>query len=109
MEPNSQTFSGTERQPVPGELPPEVVARLETLDDIIFPAIEGDAGALAASEPTWKQTIAELGPELIAETRSEYLRYAKATWHFLVSQTVQQPLRMLAVMKIIGLLMGDDA
>jgi len=88
--------------------PPEVVQRLELLDDVIFPAIEGDEEALAASEPVWRETVAELGQEAVAESRSEYLRYARNVWQFLSSQTVTQPLRLLAVMKIIGLLMGDD-
>jgi hypothetical protein len=90
------------------DVDPEVVARLESLDDVIFPAIDGDPEALEASGPAWREVIAELGVEAIAETRSEYLRYARSTWQFLVSQTVQQPLRLLAVMKIIGLLIGDD-
>lgn len=88
---------------------PEAVARLETLDDVIFPAIDGDLAALDASEPVWRETVATLGPEAVAESRSEYLRYARTTWEFLNRQTTQQPLRMLAVLKVIGLLMGDDA
>lgn len=87
---------------------PEAVARLETLDDLIFPAIDGDLAALDATEPVWRETVATLGPEAIAESRSEYLRYARTTWEFLNRQTTQQPLRMLAVLKVIGLLMGDD-
>ena len=87
---------------------PEAVARLETLDDVIFPAIDGDLAALDATEPVWRETVATLGPEAVAESRSEYLRYARSTWEFLNRQTVQQPLRMLAVLKVIGLLMGDD-
>jgi hypothetical protein len=89
-------------------LSPAAVAKLETLDDIIFPAIDGDMSAVEASEPLWREAVAELGPEAIAESRSEYLRYARSTWQFLSRQTVQQPLRMLAVMKVIGMLMGDD-
>lgn len=87
---------------------PEAVSQLETLDDIIFPAIDGDLAALDATEPVWRETVATLGPEAVAESRSEYLRYARSTWEFLNRQTVQQPLRMLAVLKVIGLLMGDD-
>jgi hypothetical protein len=87
---------------------PEVVEKLEQLDDVIFPAIEGDEQALAASEPVWREAVAELGPEVIEESRSEYLRYARSVWQFLSSQAITQPLRLLAVMKIIGLLMGDD-
>ena len=90
-------------------LSPAAVAKLETLDDIIFPAIDGDMAAVEASEPLWREAVAELGPEVVAESRSEYLRYARSTWQFLSRQTVQQPLRMLAVMKVIGLLMGEDS
>lgn|SRR5690606_16975009 len=91
------------------KLDPQVVARLETLDDVIFPAIEGDPEALRRSETLWKETVADLGPAVVEESRREYLRYARATWRILTSQTVQNPLRVLAVMKVIGLLMGDDA
>lgn len=83
-------------------------AKLEALDDVIFPAIEGDLAALEASEPVWKETIAALGPEAVQETRGEYLRYARSTWDFLTRQRVQDPLRLLAVLKIIGLLFGED-
>ena len=90
-------------------LSPEAVARLETLDDLIFPAIDGDLDAAEASAPVWRETVAELGPEAVAESRGEYLRYARSTWQFLNRQTAQQPLRMLAVLKVIGILMGDEA
>jgi hypothetical protein len=91
------------------DLSPEAIARLETLDDLIFPAIDGDLAAAEASAPVWRETVAELGPEAVAESRSEYLRYARCTWQFLYRQTVQQPLRMLAVLKVIGMLMGDES
>ena len=87
---------------------PLAVRKLEELDDLIFPAIDGDLDALEASPTAWLRALDELGAEAVEETRSQYLRYARATWRFLVGQTVQQPLRMLAVMKIIGLLSGDD-
>lgn len=92
----------------PLHLSPQAIARLETLDDLIFPAIDGDLDAAEASEPVWRETVAELGHDAIAESRSEYLRYARSTWQFLSRQTAQQPLRMLAVMKVIGMLMGEE-
>ena len=94
---------------LPTQLSCEAVERLETLDDLIFPAIEGDLQAAEASAAVWRDTVVELGPEAVAESRSQYLQYARRTWQFLNHQTVQQPLRMLAVMKIIGVLTGDDA
>lgn len=87
---------------------PQVVAKLETLDDVIFPAIDGDLQSLHEVEPLWKEAVTELGAAAIEESRREYLRYARSTWQFLTSQAVHNPLRLLAVMKIIGLLMGDD-
>jgi hypothetical protein len=91
------------------EMPEAAVAKLEALDDVNFPAIDGDLKALDACGPAWKQTVAELGPEVVKETRNEYIRYASSTWDFLMRQTVQDPLRLLAVMKIIGMMFGDDA
>ena len=92
----------------PGPSEPQFVEQLESLDDVIFAAIEGDPNALEASAPAWRKAVVDLGSEAIAETRSEYLRCARSTWQFLSRQTIQQPLRLLAVMKIIGMLMGDD-
>lgn len=88
---------------------PEVIARLEALDDVIFPAIEGSQQALAEAEPAWKQAVAELGPGAVQESRREYLRYARSTWDFLRRQATINPFRLFAVLKIIALLMGDDA
>ena len=88
--------------------PTEMERELEMLDDVIFPAIDGDLKALDASEPVWREVVAKLGPAAMEETRSQYLRYARSTWQFLSRQTVQQPMRLLAVMKIIGMLAGDD-
>lgn len=93
-------------EPVTAE--PDSIQRLETLDDIIFPAIEGDPEALTASGSAWRAAVADLGFEAVQETRCEYLRYAQNVWQFLVQQSVHQPLRLFAVMKVIGLLMGDD-
>ena len=94
--------------PTASDVSADVINKLEALDDVIFPAIEGDAQALSASEQVWKSTLAEVGPTVLAETRNEYLRYARSTWQLLKSQTVGNPLRTLAVLKVIALLMGDD-
>ena len=85
----------------------EVVQRLESLDDVIFPAIAGDAQALAQVEPAWRETVATLGPEVVQESRNEYLRYARTTWEFLRNSTGNRH-RLLAVLQIIALLSGVD-
>jgi hypothetical protein len=87
---------------------PESLAKLEALDDVIFPAIEGDLAALSEAEQAWRTTLTEVGVSVIAESRCEYLRYARSTWHLLKSHAVGNPLRLFAVLKIIGLLVGED-
>jgi hypothetical protein len=84
------------------------IRQLEDLDDIIFPAIDGDETALRHVEPVWQQTLATLGPEVVRESRQQYLRYARATWDYLKSKTLEHPHQLLAVMQIIMMLTGDD-
>jgi hypothetical protein len=86
----------------------EVVARLEALDDVIFPAIEGNRAALQRVEPAWHQALDTLGPEAVRESRQQYLRYARATWEFLKNHTLERPHQLLAVMQIIMMLTGED-
>lgn len=85
-----------------------VTEQLELLDDIIFPAIAGDKSALEEAAPAWNTALSTLGPEVIRETRSEYLRTAQSTWNYLCRQTIYQPERVLAVLKIMLLLTSDD-
>jgi hypothetical protein len=85
-----------------------VVAELEKLDDIIYPAIDGDETALEAVGPAWEQALTTLGPEAVQESRREYLRHARATWDFLRKQTLQRPHHIIALANILLLLSGDD-
>lgn len=84
------------------------VRQLEELDDIIFPAIDGDETALRRVEPAWECAIASLGSEAVQESRLQYLRHAWATWAYLKDQAMQRPHHLLAVMQIIMMLSGED-
>ncbi len=42
------------------EPPPDITARLEWLDDLMFAAIEGDPVALEAASGAWNKAIGEL-------------------------------------------------
>ena len=88
--------------------PPEAIERLESLDDVIFPAIDGDEQALKKVDPVWREAVASLGPDFVQESRIEYLRYARATWEFLRRNAPGQRHRLLAVLHIIALLSGID-
>ncbi len=59
---------------------PDVVARLEALDDAVFDAIQGKAAALADVHEIWPALKAELGETLLEESRRQYIRYALSIW-----------------------------
>lgn len=99
----------TSEELTPLEPPDPETAELEALDDVIFPAIEGDPAALDVTPNAWKAAVEKLGKEKVEESRHEYLRYAQATWKALRRQAVKDPLRLIAVLKIILMLIGDGA
>lgn len=88
--------------------PRDALARLEQLDDVVFPAIAGDEHALERLGPTWREAVETLGVDAVRESRNEYLRYARETWDFLRRHSVEQPHRLAGVLQIIALLSGID-
>jgi hypothetical protein len=90
------------------ETRPEVIARLEELDDLIFAAIDGDPSALQQSGTAWERAVAELGHDTIEETRRQYLRHAQGVWESLRHQEVQPPHKIFAAIEIIGLLVNAE-
>ncbi len=90
------------------ETRPEVIARLEALDDLIFAAIDGDPTALQESERAWHRAVAELGHDTIEETRRQYLRHAQGVWERLRGQKAQPPHKIFAAIEIIGLLVNSE-
>ncbi len=101
---SSSSVTGVFRE----ETRPDVIARLEALDDVIFAAIDGDPGALQKSEDAWQQAVAELGHDAIEETRSQYLRHAQGVWESLRRQEAQPPHKIFAAIEIIGLLVNSE-
>jgi hypothetical protein len=90
-----------------GEHRPEVVRQLEELDDTIFAAINGNADALDRAATTWKTAVERLGPEPLAESRRQYLRFATCVWENL-HRRVNQPLhKTYAAREVIDLLGGS--
>jgi hypothetical protein len=90
------------------EVRPEVIAKLESLDDVIFAAIDGDSAALEASAGAWKNAIDELGHDTLEETRRQYLRHAQNVWDTLRRQPIQPSHRVLAAIEVIGLLVNHE-
>jgi len=85
---------------------PDVIARLEWLDDLMFAAIDGDANALQAAADAWHKTKQELGAEAVEESRLQYLRCAQGIWHSLRRQPNHSPHRVFAAIEVISLLAG---
>lgn len=60
---------------------PQVLEKLERLDDVVFEAISGNAEAAEQLKTLWPAVLSELGERLVAESREQYLRYALSIWN----------------------------
>jgi len=63
-----------------GDEAPESLTMLERLDDLVYDAVAGKEGATDELRQFWPEVLDELGEELVAESREQYLRYALSTW-----------------------------
>ncbi|MEX0610575.1 MAG: hypothetical protein WD738_11450 [Pirellulales bacterium] len=85
---------------------PDLVARLEWLDDLMFAAIDGDPVSLETVIDAWKKMVAELGSHVLEESRQQYLRRAQSVWHELRSEPNHPPHKIFAAIEVISLLAG---
>jgi hypothetical protein len=90
------------------ETDPNVLAKLEWLDDLMFAAIEGDAVALETAVDAWRKTLGELGAAPLEESRQQYLRCAQSVWNNLRHQPNHPPHKVFAAIEIISLLVGKS-
>lgn len=84
---------------------PEVLRTLEQLDDLVYEAIAGNPAALDQLRLLWPRVRADLGEELLAESRAQYLRYALSIWEeCLGPEGVRQPERAVQSLDVLCLL-----
>ena len=83
---------------------PDLLAKLEWLDDLMFEAIEGDPVALETAIDVWRRSLEELGPDVLEESRNQYLRRAQSVWNELRHQPNHPPHKVFAAIEIISLL-----
>jgi hypothetical protein len=83
---------------------PEVRELLESLDDAMFAAIAGEAAPLREARQLWQQAVDELPPELVEESREQYLRYATEVTRRFEAAEIREPKQALAAIEILQLL-----
>jgi hypothetical protein len=87
---------------------PEVLEKLETLDDAVFDAINGQAAALERLTGLWPALRKELGDELLAESREQYLRFAISVWEECVQGSeIRDPTRAVQAMEVLCVLFDE--
>jgi hypothetical protein len=86
----------------------EVLEMLEHLDDMVYAAMSGDSDALAQVEVLWPLVLDELGPELVDESREQYLRFALTVWTDFLSQPDGATTKAAAALDVLLVLFGGE-
>jgi len=87
--------------------PAPILEMLEKIDDLVFAAIAGDTGALAELEVLWPLTASELEPELVEQTREQYLRCALSLCGDSAEGMGARPERALAAVDVLCVLFEE--
>lgn len=87
---------------------PEILEKLEHLDDLVYEAIRGQVDSLEKLRVAWPQMLGELGDTMLAESREQYLRYALSIWEDCADANgVRNPARAIQALDVLCLLFGD--
>ncbi|MEX2187352.1 MAG: hypothetical protein WD875_11175 [Pirellulales bacterium] len=87
---------------------PRVTETLETLDDLVFEAIEGKREALAKLRKAWPMSLATLGAEAIEESRLLYVERATAVWAQFNSGIQRRPDLAASALEVLTLILGTS-
>jgi hypothetical protein len=91
-----------------GHQTPEVLEKLEHLDDLVYEAISGQTNSLEQLRRAWPTILGELGEDLLAESREQYLRYALSIWEESANgDAIRNPARAIQALDVLCLLFGD--
>ena len=98
----------------PGQLPTylldpetdEVRELLEELDDAIFGAIGGSEKSLKHAQKLWPRAMSEINPELLEESREQYLLFALEAVERLENPT-RRPEHVLFALDIVVMLSSE--
>ena len=78
--------------------------KLGDLDDAVFRAVDGDAEALELVKTLWPEVAAELAPELVDESREQYLRQIVTRWLDLRRSQILDTHQAVAALEVLSLL-----
>jgi hypothetical protein len=87
--------------------PPEVLELLERVDDLVFAAIAGDEPALRELQVLWPTVVADLEPELIDQSRDQYLRCSLSIWSECVDDQLQRTERAVSAIDVLCVLFEE--
>ena len=87
---------------------PETLAMLERLDDLVYQAVAGDTGSMEQLKTFWPEVRRELGDQMLAESREQYLRYALSIWdEYIEPDGVRQPWRAVQSLDVLCVLFDE--
>ncbi|MEX2112626.1 MAG: hypothetical protein WD845_05535 [Pirellulales bacterium] len=87
--------------------PAEVLEVLERIDDLVFAAISGDSSALAELQVLWPCVAGDLEPDVVEQSREQYLRCALSIWSQAVEAHVKQPERAISAIDVLCVLFDE--
>lgn len=85
-------------------IPAEVLSRLESLDDAIFAALDGDAPALDRAARLWADARVSVRPEWLDESRRQYIRRAESVCSDYQSRPLEKLATTFAALEVLTLL-----
>lgn len=107
-EEKAATATAIDRSTILAKCPPEVLDKLENLDDIVYEAINGQPEAISQLQSAWPSLLSGLDEELVAESREQYLRYALSIWQECAeSNGVRQSDQAIQALDVLCLLFDD--
>ena len=86
---------------------PETLELLEQVDDLVFAAIGGDQRALEELEVVWPTVQDELEPDVVEQSREQYLKCALSIWSECVEGEAHRPDRAVAAIDVLCVLFED--
>jgi hypothetical protein len=87
--------------------PAEVLEVLERIDDLVFAAISGDPAALAELQVLWPCATSELPPDVVEQSREQYLRCALSIWSQAGEVHDKQPERAISAIDVLCVLFDE--